>query len=166
MLFNFDWWFGSGYSQQLDEAKLRCARNRFPDADPDKSDSNPEYSEFYVGLETRTVLYLRDGFSYEIKELVKGSNSSYLTFECMPAEDAYRVGCFVVTLPYDDIVRVEVYAVHKAEKPEDMPTIKGFAGVQPSQGPTPKRPDDRSSRREREAPAEAPASHIPGSGID
>ncbi len=155
MLFNHDWWFGGGYAEQVAEAKRRCAQGRFPDLGPEQADTDPEYAAFIEGLEARTVIYLRDGFSYEVKECIRGTSTSYLTFECMPADDAYRVGCFVVSLPYDDIVRVEVYAVHKAEKPEDMPAIKGFAGGQPPAAPPVKRPDDRSMRREREAPSEA-----------
>ncbi len=163
MLFNYDWWFSGGYLDQVNEAKRRCARLRFPDAKPEATDETPACREFYDGLEARTVLYLRDGFSYEVKTLVPKSDTVCLTFECMPADEAYKVGCFVVRVPYDDIVRVEVYAVHQSEKPEDMPAIKGFAGVQPASGPPAKRPDDRPVGREREAPVESVPSPSVGS---
>ncbi len=46
----------------------------------------------------------------------------------MPADEAYRVGCFIVSVPFEDIVRVEIFAVHAQEKPEDNVSIKGFGG--------------------------------------
>lgn len=147
MHFNYDWWFGSAYQKRLADAKARCARNRFPDLDPEKAAEDAPHKAFLGELEARTILYLRDGFSYEMKEIIKQTDTVSLTFECMPADEAYKVGCFVVTLPFDDIVRVEVFAVHPDEKPEDMPAIKGFASAQaPPQAPS--RPDDRSGRRE------------------
>ncbi len=154
MLYNHDWWFDGGYDEHVAEARRRCALNRFPELAREKAEEDEAFRTFHEGVESRTVVYLRDGFSYEVRECVPRKNTTTLTFECMPAEDAYRVGCFVVTVPFDDIVRVEVYAVHKSEKPEDMPAIKGFAGGQPPPGPPPKRPDDRTARRDRE-PAEA-----------
>jgi len=50
-----------------------------------------------------------------------------------------------VTVPFDDIVRVELFAVHPSEKPEDMPSIKGFSSAQ---GPPHKRVDERANRPE------------------
>jgi len=32
----------------------------------------------------------------------------------------------VVAVPFDDIVRVEIFAVHPSEKPENLPLITGF----------------------------------------
>lgn len=157
MLFNYDWWFGTGFSGQIAEAKGRCAAARFPKLKPAEREKNSEYTAFLSELEARSVVYLRDGFSYEIKELVERKDTIYLMFECTPAEDAYRVGCFVVTTPFEDVVRVEVFAVHTSEKPEDMPMIKGFGGVQPP-APPGKRGEDRPVRRERETTSEpAPA---------
>ena len=43
-------------------------------------------------------------------------------------DDHYKVGAFVVSLPFEEIVRVEVFAVHPDEKPEDVPQITGFRG--------------------------------------
>jgi hypothetical protein len=41
-------------------------------------------------------------------------------------DEHYKVGAFVVTVPFDELVRVEVYAVHPSEKPENSPQITGF----------------------------------------
>ncbi len=147
MHFDYDWWFGSAYQERVEESKRRCSGNHFPDLEPEKSTEDQAYKAFYEQLEARTIVYLRDGFSYEVKEIIEQKTTSSLTFECMPADEAYKVGCFVVTLPFEDIVRVEVFAVHPDEKPEDMPSIKGFAGAQgPPQAPG--RADDRTGRRE------------------
>ncbi|HVP11954.1 MAG TPA: hypothetical protein VMV94_12305 [Phycisphaerae bacterium] len=145
MLFNYDWWFSGAFQQRLDEAKQRCALNHFPNIDPAKAHEDAAHKRFLEQLEARTILYLRDGFSYELKEIIKHPCTSALTFECMPADEAYKVGCFVVTVPFDDIVRVEIFAVHPQEKPEDMPSIKGFGSAQ---GPPGSRMDDRPYRRE------------------
>lgn len=145
MLFNFDWWFDGAFQQRLDEAKKRCAQNHFPGVDVAKANGDTAYLEFYGQLEARTIVYLRDGFSYELKEIIRQSNTACLTFECMPADESYKVGCFVVTVPFDDIVRVEIFAVHPQEKPEDMPSIKGFGSAQ---GPPGQRMEDRQGRRE------------------
>jgi|CXWL01.1.fsa_nt_gi hypothetical protein len=146
MQFNFDWWFESGYRERLDEARNRCAANRFPQVDAAKRDTDKDYQQFLKQIEVRTILYLKDGFSYEIKELLTTKSTQCLTFECMPSDEAYKVGCFIVTVPFDDVVRVEVFAVHPTEKPEEMMAIKGFAG---SQAPgSPKRTEDRSTRSE------------------
>ncbi len=129
-MFNYDWWFAGNFNERLTMAKRRCALSRFPDLDAAKASDNKKFKRFLEELEARTIIYLRDGFSYEIKEILPASNTSILTFECVAADDAYKVGCFVVSLPYDDVVRVEVFAVHPNEKPEDMPAIKGFGGGQ------------------------------------
>lgn len=131
MSFNYDWWFGGGHREHVDEARSRCAASHYPGLDAEQLSSSEEAQRFIERLESRTVLYLRDGFSYEVKEIVPRPNTTMLTFECMPSDEAYRVGCFVVTVPYDDIVRVEVFAVHPDEKPDDMPAIKGFGGQPP-----------------------------------
>jgi hypothetical protein len=41
-------------------------------------------------------------------------------------DDHYKVGSFVVSVPFEDVVRVEVFAVHPQEKPGDAPLITGF----------------------------------------
>lgn len=143
MLFDHDWWTNSAYQERLTEAKRRCARYHFSDLDPEKAEKDKGYRKFIEQLETRTIIYLRDGFSYEIKEIIKNPTTSTFTFECVPADEAYKVGSFVVTLPYDDIVRVEVFAVHPDEKPEDMPSIKGFSSSSAPPSTTPKRGEAR-----------------------
>lgn len=149
MIFNFEWWFDTAYRERLDEAKGRCATTHFPDLPPETALDDPTYKSFFEQLEARTIVYLRDGFSYEIKEIIPTRSTSALTFECAPADDSYKVGAFVVTVPFEDIIRVEVFACHPKEKPEDMPAIRGFgaAQVQPPQ-PPPKRAEDRPVRRE------------------
>lgn len=145
MIFNHDWWFGSAFTSRVNEAKQRCARARFPKLNPDKAEKDVAYQQFLKEIEARTIVYLRDGFSYEIKELIATETTQSVTFECLPADEAYKVGAFVVSAPYDDIVRVEIFAVHAKEKPEDMPSIKGFGG---GQAPPGKRMDDRAIRPE------------------
>lgn len=147
MIFNFEWWFDASYRDRIEEAKRRCALLHHPDLDPEKADENKAFTKFFGELETRSIVYLRDGFSYELKDIIPSRSTSTLTFECMPADDLYRVGAFVVTVPFDEIVRVEVFACHPKEKPEDMPSIKGFGGAQAPPAP-PKRGDDRPPRRE------------------
>jgi hypothetical protein len=146
MQFNFDWWFEAGYRERLDEARKRCTANHFPQIESSKRDSDPAYQQFLKQVEARTIIYLKDGFSYEIKDLLVNKNTTCLTFECMPSDEAYKVGCFIVTVPFDDVVRVEIFAVHPTEKPEDLMAIKGFGGTQ-APG-TPKRSEDRSTRSE------------------
>ena len=139
-------WFDSAFRERIFEAKRRCALGHYPDLDPEKAEKDRKYKKFFDELEARTIVYLRDGFSYEIKDIIQSPTTSTLTFECMAADEAYKVGCFVVTVPFEDIVRVEVFAVHPREKPEDMPSIKGFASVQPP--PPPKRAEERPARTE------------------
>lgn len=147
MIFNYEWWFDTAYQERVNEARLRCTGNHFPDMDPAKVAEHPEAAAFMEQLETRTIVYLRDGFSYEIKDVVPSRSTTVLTFECAPTDEAYKVGAFIVTVPFDEILRVEVFAYHPKEKPEDMPAIKGFSAAQASVGP-PKRTDERSPRRE------------------
>jgi hypothetical protein len=146
MEFGYDWWFVGGYAERVELAKRRCARNHFPNLDPEKIGHNAASKQFLTQLEARIIIYLRDGFSYEVKELLQHPTTTTLTFECMPADDAYKVGCFVVTVPFEEIVRVEIFAfaVHPEEKPEDMPSIKGFAS-----GQGPQLPQSRSEDRPR-----------------
>ena len=69
---------------------------------------------------------MRDGFSYELKQIADVDTKSHLVFECVPVDEQYKVGAFIVTVPFEELVRVEVYAVHPTEKPEDLPQITGF----------------------------------------
>ena len=127
-MFNYDWFNGPAFQEQQDEAKWRCAVNHFPDVPPEDRAANEGIQKLFAELETRALIYLRDGFSYEVKEIADVGSKSHLVFECMPVDDHYKVGAFVVSLPYEEIVRVEVFAVHPSEKPEDVPQITGFRG--------------------------------------
>jgi len=125
-MFDYDWFHGHHFQDLEAEARSRCAFTRFPNLDPATADDDPEYAAFRDALEVRRLVYLRDGFSYELKSLVDVEAKSRLTFECEPVDDQYKVGVFLVTVPFEDVVRVEVFAVHPTEKPDDMPVITGF----------------------------------------
>jgi len=131
-MFNYDWFHGAAYQQQKQVAKWRCAVQHFPDLDEEHAEDNEEFMKFFDQLEDRTLIYLRDGFSYEVKQIADVDTKSHLVFECVPVDEQYKVGAFVVTVPFEELVRVEVYAVHPTEKPEDLPQITGFrAGAEP-----------------------------------
>jgi len=136
-MFNYDWFHGSPYQEQKAEAQRRCVASHFPEMKPDDRKARQEAADFSSELETRTLIYLRDGFSYEIREIAQVASRSHLVFECEPVDDHYKVGAFVVTVPFEEIVRVEVYAVHPSEKPEDLPQITGFR-ASPDSMPEPK----------------------------
>ena len=143
-MFDYDWFHGPAFQQQRSEAKRRCTLKRFPDADPEKLEASEELKEFHSKLEDRTLIYLRDGFSYEVKGIADVDTKAHLVFECEPVDDQYKVGAFIVTVPFDEIVRVEVFAVHPTEKPEDMPQITGFRTAnEPIDG---KHPDGKPAR--------------------
>lgn len=125
-MFNYDWFNDSAYLHQIEEARNRCTQHHFPDSGPDQWDKDRKIKKFRNELLVRTLIYLRDGFSYEVKEIADVPSKSHLCFECMPVDDQYKVGAFVVTVPYEEIVRVEVFAVHPSEKPDDLPQITGF----------------------------------------
>jgi hypothetical protein len=127
-MFDYDWFHGQAYQEQVDEAKYRCGIMKFPDLDPTEAQESEEAQKFFGQLEVRTLIYLRDGFSYEVKGIAEVSSKSHLVFECMPVDERYKVGAFVVTVPFEEIVRVEVFAVHPTEKPDDLPQITGFRG--------------------------------------
>ena len=126
-IFNYDWFTGTAFEAQKQEARKRCAGKKFTDLSPENAAKDPACQKFLSELETRTLIYLRDGFSYEMKEMVDvGLRNNLLTFECEPVDEQYKVGAFTVTLPFEEIIRVEVFAVHPSEKPEDVPLITGF----------------------------------------
>ena len=127
-MFDYDWFHGAAFSQQKEEAKWRCALSHYPNVDPQHARDRQDVMDFFSELEERTLIYLRDGFSYEIKGIANVESKSHLVFECVPVDEHYKVGTFVVTVPFDEIVRVEVFAVHPGEKPEDLPQITGFRG--------------------------------------
>ncbi len=134
MVFDYDWWHGDGLNRQIEESKRRAAKYRFPNLDPAKAAGESAYGRFYRELESRMIIYLRDNAVYEIKELAQVGKSGYLTFECQPADEVYRVGSFVVAVPFEEIARVEVFAVHPSEKPEENTFIKGFSGARQPKG--------------------------------
>jgi hypothetical protein len=125
-MFNYDWFHGTAFAEQRAEAQRRCVLSHFPDSDPAQWDTDEEVIQFRSEIELRTLLYLRDGFSYEVKGFAGVGSRSHLVFECEPVDEQYKVGAFVVTVPFEEVVRVEVYAVHPSEKPDDLPQITGF----------------------------------------
>lgn len=125
-MFDYDWFHGIAFEQQQEEARYRCAASHYPDVDHEKCLEDENFRNFFESVDTRKLIYLRDGFSYEIKQLAQVPTKAHLTFECEPVDDQYRVGSFVVSVPFEEIVRVEVFAVHPSEKPEDSPQIQGF----------------------------------------
>jgi hypothetical protein len=126
-MFNFDWFHGPGLRRQIEEAKLRCAARKFPDAQQrTQGNGNTAYQVYKDALETRTILYLKDGLSYEMKEMVDIGMSSALAFECVPVDENYQVGAYVIVVPFEDIARVEVFAVHPDDKPQENIRIPGF----------------------------------------
>jgi hypothetical protein len=127
-MFNYDWFTGAAFEKQKQQARHRCACKKFPGLTPEQQAASKEFQAFLGELEVRTLVYLRDGFSYELKELVDVGLTGWLTFECEPLDEHYKVGAFVVSLAFDEIIRVEVFAVHPKEKPEDVPLITGFRG--------------------------------------
>ncbi len=125
-MFNYDWFHGSAYLDQIEEARSRSTLKNFPQADPEQREQSEEAAKHKSELEVRTLIYLRDGFSYEVNEIADVPSRSHLVFECVPVDEQYKVGAFVVTVPFEEIVRVEVFAVHPSEKPDDLPQITGF----------------------------------------
>jgi len=131
-MFNYDWFHGGGLQRQIEEAKNRCAAKKFPDAQ--KGNGSPEYHAYRSQLETRTIIYLKDGLSYEMREMVDIGMSSALSFECVPVDENYQVGAYVIVIPFEDIARVEVFAVHPDEKPDENLRIPGFKAGADSSG--------------------------------
>jgi len=142
-IFDYDWFKGPSFEQQKHEARQRCAQKKFPDLSAEQAASDPSYQSFLDELEVRVLIYLRDGFSYEMKELVNLGSVSSLTFECEPLDEHYKVGAFVVSLPFEEIVRIEIFAVHPSQKPEDMPLITGFRMSPSELGPSREEPSTR-----------------------
>jgi hypothetical protein len=126
-MFDYDWFFGTAYAEQREAAKLRLALRKHPEADPEHAVDDPQVGEYLSKLDCRTLIYLRDGFSYEVREIITTVRSkAHLTLECEPADELYKVGVFVVAVPFEDIARVEVFAAHADQKPENLPMITGF----------------------------------------
>jgi len=125
-MFNYEWFHHGGLQRLVDEAKVRCAARKFPEHAGSGENGSPEYVAYRDALETRTILYMRDGLTYEMKEIAQTGMSSALAFECVPVDESYQVGSIVIVAPYDDIARVEVFAVHPDEKPQENLRIPGF----------------------------------------
>lgn len=126
-MFNYDWFHGDGLRRQIEEAKLRCAARQFPDIRKKSKSNGKSAQQTYLDeLETRIILYLKDGLSYEMREIANIGISSALAFECTPVDENYQVGAYVIVVPFDDIARVEVFAVHPSERPQENIRIPGF----------------------------------------
>ncbi len=126
MLFNYDWWHGQARQTQIDRAKLRCLRNRYEAAADLNVPADSDEGRYLAELEVHTIVYLRDGFSYEIGDLIDTETRSYLMCEVIPIEESWQSGGFVVSVPFEDISRVEIFAIHPAKKPQETPHITGF----------------------------------------
>jgi hypothetical protein len=125
-MFNYEWFHHGGLQRLVNEARNRCAAMKFPEYDGKNGDASPEYAAYRDALETRTILYMRDGLTYEMKDIAETGMSSALAFECVPVDENYKVGSIVIMAPYEDIARVEVFAVHADEKPQENLRIPGF----------------------------------------
>ncbi len=125
-MFHYDWWHGPAHQRQIDEAKLRCLKKRFPNCASLDVPADSDEGRFLSELEVHTIVYLRDGFSYEIGDRIHDASKSYLMCEVVPVEESWQTGGFVVSLPFEDITRVEIFAIHPSEKPRESPHITGF----------------------------------------
>lgn len=125
-MFNYDWFHGGGLKRQIDEAKNRCAAKKFPNATGRNGNASAAFTKYRDELETRVVLYLKDGLTYEMKEMADIGISSAMAFECVPVDENYQVGAYVIVVPFEDIARCEVFAVHPDEKPQENLRIPGF----------------------------------------
>ena len=123
-MFDYDWFHGGGLARQVDEARRRCAQRKFPEADA--ATPQPEYATYSAELTTRVFVCLKEGFTYELKSLVDIGVRSALTFESVAHDDNYAAGTYVVVLPFEEIARIEVFAVHPSEQPVETLKIGGF----------------------------------------
>lgn len=126
-MFNFDWFHNGGLKRQIDEAKFRCALKKFP-KQARSAEPSAEFRAFLGALDARVVLYMKDGLTYEMKEMADIGMSSALAFECQPVDENYKVGAYVIVVPFEDIARVEVFAVHPDDRPDENIKIPGFRG--------------------------------------
>ncbi len=125
-MFDYDWFFSNALEEQREQCRARCAFLAFPDLSAEEAFENEAFRRYMDELESRLLIYLRDGAIYEVKDFVEVRSKAHLTFECEPAEDRYRVGCFVVSVPFEEIVRVEIYSVHPSRRPQEPAIITGF----------------------------------------
>ena len=130
-MFSYDWFHRGGLERLKQVARQRCAALKFPE-EPAGGNGSTAYHEYVGALETRTIVYLKDGLTYEMRELLDTETTDGLAFECMPVDENYRVGAIVIVTPFEDIARVEIFAVHPDEKPQENFRIPGFrAGAEP-----------------------------------
>ena len=89
-IFNYDWFTGPGFEQQKEQARHRCARKKFPDLTPEQRADHADSQQFSGELEVRTLIYLRDGFSYEIKQIAEKERLQELYRDAQDAVAAFR----------------------------------------------------------------------------
>lgn len=124
-MFNYDWFHHGGMQRLINDAKQRCTSKQFPE-DEKNGNGSPDATAYSDSLEARVILYMRDGLTYEMKEMADVGTNSALSFECVPVDENYKVGSIVIVVPFEDIARVEVFAVHPDEKPQENIRIPGF----------------------------------------
>jgi len=124
-MFTFDWFHRGGLDKLQSAAKQRCALHKFSDEQGGDNGST-ELGEYTAGLETRTIIYMKDGLTYEVRDIIDVDSTAGLVFECVPVDESYRVGAIVIVVPFEDIARVEIFAVHPDEKPQESFKIPGF----------------------------------------
>lgn len=124
-MFNYDWFHSGGLQRQIMEARRRCGYKKFPEARGSKA-PGVEFEAYCNALHTRIVLYMKDGLTYEMKEIADIGTASAMAFECVPVDENYQVGSYVIVVPFEDIARVEVFAVHPDDKPQETLRIPGF----------------------------------------
>ena len=95
-MFNYEWFHQGGLQRLIEEAKDRCAARKFPGRKGQGCDGSPEYVAYRDALETRVILYMRDGLTYEMKEIAQTGMSNALAFECVPVDENYKVGAIVI----------------------------------------------------------------------
>lgn len=122
-MFDYDWFNGGGLQSLVDEAKRRCAVKKYPGEDGGLTDEQLGYMD---QLDTRIILHLKDGLTYELSELADVGMHAALAFECVPVDENYKVGAIVIVVPFEDVARVEVFAVHPDERPMETLRIPGF----------------------------------------
>ena len=68
-MFDYDWFCGGAYEQQRQDALLRLVLRKYPDLSRESVMGHDGGQAYMKELECRTLIYLRDGFSYEMKAL-------------------------------------------------------------------------------------------------
>lgn len=125
-MFDFDWFHRGGLAGLKQEAKRRCALKKYPLEAGQNGEDETRRADFMSDLYTRVIIYMKDGLTYEVRDITDLGQTQALAFECVPVDDSYKAGAIVIVTPYDDIARVEVFAVHPDEKPEEILRIPGF----------------------------------------